>query len=35
MDAKGMAQLFVRVTTQNLEEAIHARREERSPEFKD
>jgi enoyl-CoA hydratase len=35
MDAEGMAQLFVRITTQNFEEAIRARREKRPPEFKD
>jgi enoyl-CoA hydratase len=32
---EGLAQLFVRLTTQNFEEAITARREKRSPEFKD
>jgi enoyl-CoA hydratase len=35
MDAEGTAQLFVRITTQNFEEAIRARREKRPPEFKD
>jgi enoyl-CoA hydratase len=35
MDAEGMAQLFVRITTQNFEEAIRARRDKRPAEFKD
>ncbi len=35
MDAEGMAQLFVRITTQNFEEAIRARRDKRIPDFKD
>jgi len=35
MDAEGTAQLFVRITTRNFEEAIRARREKRPPEFKD
>jgi enoyl-CoA hydratase len=35
MDAEGQAQLFVRITTQNFEEAIRARKEKRSPEFRD
>ncbi len=35
MDAEGTAQLFVRVLTQNFEEAVRARREKRPPEFKD
>ncbi len=35
MDAEGTAQLFVRVTTQNFEEAVRARREQRPPVFKD
>jgi len=35
MDAEGTAQLFVRITTQNFEEAVRARREKRPPEFKD
>jgi len=35
MDAEGQAQLFVRLTTQNFEEAVRARKEERSPEFRD
>lgn len=32
---EGHAQLFVRMTTQNFEEAIKARKEKRKPEFKD
>jgi enoyl-CoA hydratase len=35
MDAEGMAQLFVRITTQNFEESIRARREGRPPVFQD
>ena len=35
MDAEGMAQLFVRITTQNFEEAVAARREGRPPVFRD
>ena len=35
MDAEGTAQLFVRITTQNFEEAVRARREKRPPVFKD
>jgi len=35
MDHEGLAQLFVRMTTQNFEEAILARREGRSPVFRD
>ncbi|HEY1732891.1 MAG TPA: enoyl-CoA hydratase [Acidimicrobiales bacterium] len=35
MDAEGTAQLFVRITTQNFEEAIRARRDKRPPVFKD
>ncbi len=35
MDAEGTAQLFVRITTQNFQEAIVARREKRPPVFKD
>ena len=34
MDAEGTAQLFVRITTQNFEEAIRARREKRPPVFR-
>lgn len=35
MDAEGTAQLFVRITTQNFEEAVLARRERRKPVFRD
>jgi enoyl-CoA hydratase len=35
MDHEGVAQLFVRLTTRNFEEAVAARREKRAPEFKD
>jgi enoyl-CoA hydratase len=35
MDAEGTAQLFVRITTQNFEEAVRARREQRPPVFED
>jgi enoyl-CoA hydratase len=35
MDAEGVAQLFVRITTKNFEESIRARRESRPPEFVD
>ncbi|MFM8237891.1 MAG: enoyl-CoA hydratase [Actinomycetota bacterium] len=35
MDHEGIAQLYVRLTTQNFEEAIRARRERRSPDFRD
>jgi enoyl-CoA hydratase len=35
MDAEGTAQLFVRITTQNFQESIRARREKRSPVFLD
>jgi enoyl-CoA hydratase len=35
MDAEGQAQLFVRITTQNFEEAIRARKEKRPPQFRD
>jgi enoyl-CoA hydratase len=35
MDAEGMAQLFVRVTTKNFEESVRARREGRPPLFLD
>ena len=35
MDAEGTAQLFVRITTQNFEESIRARREKRPPVFLD
>lgn len=35
MDHEGHAQLFVRMTTQNFEEAVRARKEERPPVFRD
>jgi enoyl-CoA hydratase len=35
MDSEGQAQLFVRITTKNFEEATRARKEKRPPEFKD
>jgi enoyl-CoA hydratase len=35
MEHEGVAQLYVRLTTQNFEEAVRARREERRPEFRD
>jgi len=35
MDAEGTAQLFVRITTQNFEESVRARREKRPPVFRD
>ena len=35
MNHEGHAQLFVRMTTRNFEEAIKARRDKRNPEFKD
>jgi enoyl-CoA hydratase len=35
MNHEGHAQLFVRMTTRNFEEAISARREGRSPDFRD
>ncbi len=35
MDAEGMSQLFVRITTKNFEESIRARREKRAPNFAD
>ena len=35
MDHEGHAQLFVRMTTQNFEEAVRARREQRPPVFED
>ncbi len=35
MNHEGHAQLFMRMTTRNFEEAIKARKEKRSPEFKD
>lgn len=35
MNHEGHAQLFVRMTTQNFEEAIRARKEKRKPDYKD
>ena len=35
MDHEGIAQLYVRLTTQNFEEAVRARKEGRTPEFRD
>ena len=35
IDHEGLAQLFVRLTTRNFEEAVAARRDKRAPEFKD
>jgi enoyl-CoA hydratase len=35
MDAEGTAQLFVRITTENFQESIKARREKRPPVFRD
>jgi enoyl-CoA hydratase len=35
MDHEGIARLFVRLTTRNFEEAVAARKEKRTPEFKD
>jgi len=35
MDAEGTAQLFVRITTQNFEESVRARKEKRPPVFND
>lgn len=35
LDHEGVAQLFVRLTTRNFEEAVAARKERRPPEFKD
>jgi enoyl-CoA hydratase len=35
MDAEGQAQLFVRITTRNFEEATRARKEGRPPDFQD
>jgi enoyl-CoA hydratase len=35
MDAEGTAQLFVRITTRNFEEAVKARKEGRDPVFED
>jgi len=35
MEHEGVAQLFVRMTTQNFEEAVRARKERRAPQFRD
>ncbi|MHB8682209.1 MAG: enoyl-CoA hydratase [Acidimicrobiales bacterium] len=35
MDHEGVAQLYVRLTTENFEEAVRARREKRAPTFRD
>lgn len=35
MDHEGTAQLYVRLTTQNFEEAVRARKEKRPPVFRD
>ena len=35
MDHEGIAQLYVRLTTQNFEEAVRARKEKRTPEYLD
>jgi len=35
MSHEGIAQLYVRLTTQNFEEAIRARKEKRTPDFRD
>src|SRR2546430_362906 len=35
MDHEGHAQLYVRLTTENFEEAIRARKEKRTPEYRD
>jgi enoyl-CoA hydratase len=35
MDHEGIAQLYVRLTTENFEEAIRARKEKRAPVFRD
>jgi enoyl-CoA hydratase len=35
MDHEGIAQLFVRLTTRNFEEAVAARKEQRRPDFTD
>ena len=35
MDHEGTAQLYVRMTTQNFEEAIRARKQKRPPVFSD
>src|SRR5437016_3998642 len=35
MDHEGIAQLYVRLTTQNFEEAVRARKEKRTPVYED
>jgi enoyl-CoA hydratase len=35
MEHEGLAQLYVRLLTKNFEEAIHARKDKRAPEFQD
>ena len=35
MNHEGHAQLFMRMTTQNFEESIRARKQKRKPDFKD
>jgi enoyl-CoA hydratase len=35
MEHEGLAQLYVRLTTQNFEEAVRARKQKRTPEFRD
>jgi len=35
MNHEGHAQLYVRMTTENFEEAVRARRERRKPAFRD
>jgi enoyl-CoA hydratase len=35
MDHEGTTQLYVRLTTENFEEAVRARRERRAPTFRD
>jgi enoyl-CoA hydratase len=35
MDAEGTSQLFVRITTQNFQESVAARKEGRTPDFRD
>jgi enoyl-CoA hydratase len=35
MNHEGHAQLFMRMTTRNFEEAIRARRDKRKPKFED
>ncbi len=35
MDHEGIAQLYVRLTTQNFEEAVRARKERRAPDYRD